>query len=233
MTTPFSHLSWLIVVLPVLAFVLIALAIIVAGQAQRFSRAVAPWIIIACLAGALVIAGGALYETLQTSKQAQVEQKADDNGDVSHVAEAVAPAPTYDHSVDWMAPEPATVRESGSVVTNDTKIDRTLKVGVLIDPLSALMLVVVVLVSLLVQIYSYGYMKKEEHPRFYLYMSLFTASMLGLVISSSLLQLFIFWELVGLCSYLLIGFWYQKPEAARAAIKALPASGRDRSHRRR
>jgi len=82
------------------------------------------------------------------------------------------------------------------------------------------MLVVVVLVSLLVQIYSFGYMKREEHPRFYLFMSLFTASMLGLVIASSLLMLFIFWELVGLCSYLLIGFWYQKPEAARAAIKA-------------
>jgi NADH-quinone oxidoreductase subunit L len=71
-----------------------------------------------------------------------------------------------------------------------------------------------------VQIYSMGYMKREEHPRFYLYMSLFTAAMLGMVISSSLVGTFICWELVGLCSYLLIGFWYQKPAAARAAIKA-------------
>ncbi len=93
--------------------------------------------------------------------------------------------------------------------------------GVLIDPLGANMLVVVTLVSLLVQIYSLGYMHDDEgFAPYYSYLSLFTASMLILVLSTSFLQLFVGWELVGLCSYLLIGFWFHKPEAADACKKA-------------
>lgn len=98
--------------------------------------------------------------------------------------------------------------------------DFDLRIGILLDPLTAIMLVVVTSVSLLVQIYSVGYMRSEEYSRYYAYMSLFTASMLGLVISSNIIQLFVFWELVGLCSYLLIGFWYHRPSAAAAAKKA-------------
>ncbi len=98
--------------------------------------------------------------------------------------------------------------------------DFDLRIGVLLDPLTAIMLVVVSSISLLVQIYSIGYMRSEEYSRYYAYMSLFTASMLGLVISSNVIQLFVFWELVGLCSYLLIGFWYHRPSAAAAAKKA-------------
>jgi NADH-quinone oxidoreductase subunit L len=94
-------------------------------------------------------------------------------------------------------------------------------VGILIDPLGSNMLIVVTLVSLLVQIYSLGYMHDDEgFAPYYSYLSLFTASMLLLVLSTSFLQLFIGWELVGLCSYLLIGFWFQKPEAADACKKA-------------
>src|SRR5581483_9748855 len=94
-------------------------------------------------------------------------------------------------------------------------------VGVLIDPLSANMLLVVTLVSLLVQIYSLGYMHDDDRfSSYYSYLSLFTASMLLLVISNNYLQIFVGWELVGLCSYLLIGFWYFKPEAAEACKKA-------------
>jgi NADH-quinone oxidoreductase subunit L len=96
-------------------------------------------------------------------------------------------------------------------------------VGVLVDGTSAVMLVLVALVSFLVQVYSLGYLD-EESPgalgRYYTYQSLFAFSMMGLVLAPNLLQLFICWELVGLCSYLLIGFWYRKPEAARAALKA-------------
>jgi NADH-quinone oxidoreductase subunit L len=96
-----------------------------------------------------------------------------------------------------------------------------INVGTLIDPLSAAMLAVVSLVSLLIQIYSIGYMADDPgYGPYFAYMALFSASMLGLVISSSLLQMYLFWELVGLCSYLLIGFWYRKPEAASAAKKA-------------
>ena len=98
-----------------------------------------------------------------------------------------------------------------------------LNIGILMDPLTAVMLVVVTGVSLMVQIYSVGYMSEEDNPayaRYYAYMSLFTASMVGLVLASSIIQIFVFWELVGLCSYLLIGFWYGRTSAANAAKKA-------------
>ncbi len=104
-----------------------------------------------------------------------------------------------------------------------------LHLGIEVDSLTALMLIVVTSVSALVQIYSLGYMKKEEpgheadytdFPRYFAYMSLFTASMLGLVIADNLVMLYAFWELVGLSSYLLIGFWFQRPSAAAAAKKA-------------
>jgi NADH-quinone oxidoreductase subunit L len=96
-------------------------------------------------------------------------------------------------------------------------------VGLLVDDLSAPMLMLVTLVSLLVQIYSLAYLHDEPLPslgRYYAYQSLFAFSMLGLVLSPTYLQMFVFWELVGLCSYLLIGFWYTRPAAARAAVKA-------------
>ena len=96
-------------------------------------------------------------------------------------------------------------------------------VGVLADGDSALMLVLVALVSFLVQVYSLGYLFGETMPslgRYYAYQSLFAFSMMGLVLAPNFVQLFISWELVGLCSYLLIGYWYTRPEAARAAVKA-------------
>tara|TARA_X000001036_G_scaffold320369_1_gene298867 strand:+ start:166 stop:2073 length:1908 start_codon:yes stop_codon:yes gene_type:complete len=90
-----------------------------------------------------------------------------------------------------------------------------------VDPLSSIMLVVVTFVSALVHIYSIGYMSHDPHkPRFMSYLSLFTFSMLVLVVSDNFLQLFFGWEGVGLCSYLLIGFWYKKETANNAAIKA-------------
>ena len=93
--------------------------------------------------------------------------------------------------------------------------------GVYVDPISAMMLVVVSLVALLVQIYSLGYMRGDNgFGRFFAYLSLFAASMLGLVIAVNFVQLFVFWELVGLCSYLLIGFYFNKVSAREAAKKA-------------
>lgn len=93
--------------------------------------------------------------------------------------------------------------------------------GTLIDPMSAMMLFVVSLVASMVQIYSIGYMHGDEgFSRYYAFQSLFAASMLGMVLATNLLQLFIFWELVGLCSYLLIGFWFFKVSAREAAKKA-------------
>ena len=102
-----------------------------------------------------------------------------------------------------------------------TLFDLHIDVGVRLDGLSAIMAFVVTSVSLLVQIYSVGYMRGDRgYGRYYAFMSLFTAAMLGLVLASSLLQLFVHWELVGLASYLLIGFWFDRPAAAVAAKKA-------------
>jgi NADH-quinone oxidoreductase subunit L len=97
----------------------------------------------------------------------------------------------------------------------------SIHLGLIVDSLTAVMLIVVTLVSLMVQIYSQGYMHGDPgYHRYFAWMSLFTASMLGLVLADNLVLLFVFWELVGLCSYLLIGFWFHKPSAADAAKKA-------------
>jgi len=97
----------------------------------------------------------------------------------------------------------------------------TIHLGLIMDSLTAVMLIVVTVVSLMVQIYSQGYMHGDPgYHRYYAWMSLFTASMIGLVIADNLLFLFVFWEMVGLCSYLLIGFWFHRPSAADAAKKA-------------
>jgi len=109
--------------------------------------------------------------------------------------------------VEWIP------QEAGSLAT----------VGVLADADSTVMLVLVALVSFLVQLYSLGYLDTEPPAslgRYYVYQALFAFSMMGLVLAPGFVQLFICWELVGLCSYLLIGYWYERPEAARAAVKA-------------
>jgi len=95
------------------------------------------------------------------------------------------------------------------------------KIGLLIDPLSVMMLVVVTVISFLVNIYSIGYMRGDRSAgRFFSILSLFSFSMLGLVAATNLFQMFIFWELVGVSSYLLIGFWYHKPSAVSASKQA-------------
>src|ERR1035438_8977549 len=114
------------------------------------------------------------------------------------------------------------------IVTRDTVNFTWIQVGSsnvdlgwVLDPLSAVMLVMVSLVGLLIFIYSTGYMAHDEnYTRFFCFLSLFAGAMLAVVIANSLLLLFMGWELVGLTSYLLIGFWYQKPSASAAAKKA-------------
>ncbi|HXY46682.1 MAG TPA: NADH-quinone oxidoreductase subunit L, partial [Thermoplasmata archaeon] len=97
----------------------------------------------------------------------------------------------------------------------------SLVAGTLVDPISALMLVVVTVVGFVVMLYSIGYMHHDHGlPRYYSELSLFLAAMSGLVIADNLLEFFIFWELVGVCSYFLIGFYYEKPSAASAAKEA-------------
>jgi len=99
--------------------------------------------------------------------------------------------------------------------------DLSIDIGLLLDPISVMMLVVVSVVSLMVHIFSLGYMKGEERfATYYAFLSLFTFSMLGLVLSANLFQIYIFWELVGVSSYLLIGFYFTRPSAVAAAKKA-------------
>jgi NAD(P)H-quinone oxidoreductase subunit 5 len=112
--------------------------------------------------------------------------------------------PTYSWSLEWAA--------AGSFHLN---------MGYTIDHLTAMMLVVVTTVAFLVMVYTDGYMAHDPgYVRFYAYLSLFSSSMLGLVISPNLVQIYIFWELVGMCSYLLVGFWYDRKAAADACQKA-------------
>jgi len=97
----------------------------------------------------------------------------------------------------------------------------SIDLGIILDPISVMMLVVVTFVSLMVHIYSLGYMKGEERfATFYAFLGLFTFSMLGLVMSSNLFQIYIFWELVGVSSFLLIGYYYDRPSAVAASKKA-------------
>ncbi len=113
-------------------------------------------------------------------------------------------ADDYSKSIEWL--------QVGSLKLN---------AGFEVTNLTSLMLVVVTLVSFLVNVYSRGYMRDDERiSTFFAYVALFTSSMLGLVLSDNLLTFYIFWELVGVCSFLLVGFWYHKPEAKAAAKKA-------------
>lgn len=112
--------------------------------------------------------------------------------------------PTYTYALEWAA--------AGNFHLN---------MGFTIDHLTAMMLVVVTTVAFLVMVYTDGYMAHDPgYVRFYAYLSLFSSSMLGLVVSPNLIQVYIFWELVGMCSYLLVGFWYDRKPAADAAQKA-------------
>src|SRR5580700_11425028 len=113
---------------------------------------------------------------------------------------------------------------SGRATSNFRWLDfgtTSVQLGWVLDPLGAIMAVMVSFVSLLIFIYSLGYMAKDDNfKQFFCFLALFAAAMLGLIVANSLLLFFICWELVGLASYLLIGFWFQKPSAAAAAKKA-------------
>ena len=130
--------------------------------------------------------------------------------------------------------DPTFIAENGDrlqhVVFNQTWLAFTqnlvIKLGFLLDPISAMMLVVITTISFMVHLYSMGYMRDHhgvyEHgfQRFYAFLSLFSFSMLGLVVATNIFQMYIFWELVGASSYLLIGFYYTKPSAVSASKKA-------------
>ena len=132
-------------------------------------------------------------------------------GTLIGVAEAASPGRLTNVQVLWLHLPPAGPFPGGF----------SLVMGTLVDPLSSLMLVVVTVVGFLVMLYSIGYMHHDHGlPRYYSELSLFLAAMTGLVLANNLLEFFLFWELVGVCSYFLIGFYYEKPSAASAAKEA-------------
>src|SRR4051794_205479 len=142
----------------------------------------------------------------------------------SFVCSAAATFSWLNKGVDWgfgQAPINQTMKwiPVGSGVDQDHP--GYLDVGVYVDSVTIVMFAMITGVATLVHVFSIGYMREDKrYPRFFTYLGLFCFSMLGLVIGGTALQLFIFWELVGLCSYLLIGFWYEKKSASNAAIKA-------------
>jgi len=178
-----SQLIWLIFLLPVISFLIIAL--LIRPFVNKESR-IAGFVAIAAIGASLVLSLLTLSSVMSAANH-----------------EIAVP------DINWL-----------------TIGDLNVRVGLMVDSLTAVMLVVVTLVSLMVQLYSLGYMKGNwdgggaAYHRYYAWMSLFTASMLGVILSSSLLMIFVFWEMVGLCSYLLIGFWFHRPSAANAAKKA-------------
>jgi NADH-quinone oxidoreductase subunit L len=178
---------WLILILPIAAFILVALSRCV-PQLRRQQRW-AGYLVILAMAIAFGLSVWAFFTA--------VDHDGKTIGFASHT---------------WL---------NFGFFNQGTAFHLTIPLGVHLDGLTAVMLIVVTGVSLLVQIYSQGYMHGDPgYSRYYAEMALFTASMLGLVLASNILMIFFFWELVGLCSYLLIGFWFQKPSAAAAAKKA-------------
>lgn len=141
---------------------------------------------------------------------------------LSAISAAIALVIAYGYFFSWGKPAGSHVavlpfRIPWLTFTPSLSID----LGVLLDPISVMMLVVVTFISLMVHVFSLDYMKGEDRfPTYYAFLSLFTFSMLGLVMSSNLFQMYIFWELVGVSSFLLIGFYYAKPSAVAAARKA-------------
>ncbi len=132
-------------------------------------------------------------------------------GTLIGVAEAASPGHLTNRQVLWLHLPPAGPFPNGF----------SLVMGTLVDPISALMLIVVTVVGFVVLLYSIGYMQQDRGlPRYYAELSLFLASMSALVLANNLLEFFLFWELVGVCSYFLIGFYYEKPSAASAAKEA-------------
>lgn len=130
------------------------------------------------------------------------------DGKVNGVYQAIIPI-KY-HWLDFILPTPG--KDGGGL---------SIDMGIILDPISIMMLVVISFVSLMVHIFSLGYMKGEERfSTYYAFLSLFTFSMLGLVVSTNIFQVYIFWELVGISSYLLIGFYFDKPSAVAASRKA-------------
>ncbi|HEY1015063.1 MAG TPA: NADH-quinone oxidoreductase subunit L [Herpetosiphonaceae bacterium] len=226
---PFFEFAWLIPVLPLVAFLLISLVPAI-GRSRSASYTTA----IALLAGSTILAWGVLFQAWFGGGFPQGE--ANPAHEAARAAITVASAQLPDGAISLPAAEEGEAH--GVEFAGFGKYYRQsfawapagntyFELGYRLDAPVALMLAMVTLAALCIHIFSVGYMAHDEYPaghqrqsRFFSYIALFTASMLGMTLSDNLLLFFICWELMGLCSFLLIGFWYFKPSAREAAKKA-------------
>ena len=210
--------SWIPTLLVLIPLLPLAGAAVTAALGPRLLRSNSHWPIVAGIAGSFVAAAALVFAVRGGLPTAEDHSAAEEAGDAQGHAEG---APGYEKVVtlwNWAAVDGAYQQKTGTeTASRDFRIDITLRA----DPLTAIMLSMVTFVSLLVAIYSIGYMHEDRgYWRFFSYIGLFVFSMTMLVSVSNFILLYVFWEAVGLCSYLLIGFWYEKPSAAAAGKKA-------------
>jgi proton-translocating NADH-quinone oxidoreductase chain L len=212
-----------VVLIPLVAF---AIEVIFIRQLKRLNAYLATGAI--GLSFVLSLAGFIRYFAHEAPWEAATEPHAGSAAEgEGHQGEAVPRGPTihtpplaWSASIDWVSLGGMTAAaEGGAAVTRRPAL--AIPLGIHVDNLGALMFLMVTFIATLIHIYSIGYMHDDPRfPLFFAYLSLFCFSMLGLVASSNVFMIFIFWELVGLCSYLLIGFWYEEKVNSDAANKA-------------
>ncbi len=211
----FLQYAWLIPVFPLLAFALITLTPI------RQSKQASGWLAIGMMVLAVIFAVGLLAgvtQGLHLDESGQVVVHAMEHGEGEHGAgESEAAAEGEGHGGLFAFPEANVVQRIAWAPTGTTTFD----MGIYIDGLTAAMLAMVTITSACIHLFSLGYM--ANHPRqsrFFSFIALFTAAMLAMTMAADLLLFFMAWEIMGLCSYLLIGFLFERPTAMRAGVKA-------------
>ena len=215
----FLNSAWLIPLLPLLGFAIITLTPI------RKSKQLSGWLAIGLMGVAVIFALGLMAGVAQgqTSLPADYHvaaMEADAHGEEAqetHQGESEAEAESHNGDHGFLFPMPNVIQRFAWAPTGTSVFE----MGIYIDPIAAMTLVMVTITSFCIHLFSMGYM--AAHPRqsrFFSFISLFTAAMLGMVMADNLLLFFICWEIMGLCSYLLIGFLFERPQAARAGNKA-------------
>ena len=221
------------VVIPLAAFVVQLLFIRVLKRLNAYiaTAAIASSFVLSTI-GLLTMLPGLLAVEHHASAGGEIEgaAKIDAKGDVEAPdkhAESHEPPPVWTGGFDWVSIGGGIPEASDSLVAKQAKLTEPLviPIGIRIDGLSAIMFAMVTFIATLVHIYSMGYMHDDpRYPRFFAYLSLFCFSMLALLASANIFMVFMCWELVGVCSYLLIGFWYEDKKNADAANKAFIAN---------
>lgn len=209
----FLHYAWLIPILPLLSFILISLTPL------RHSKQMSGWLAIGLMGVATIFALGLMGGVTQGLRlgEGSAVTSAHNPASEQNAPETSENAEGKHGKEAFGFPEANVVQNFVWAPTGNTSFT----MGVYIDPIAAIVLVMVTITSTCIHLFSMGYMAaNSRQARFFSFISLFTAAMLAMVLADNLLLFFIAWEIMGLCSYLLIGFLYERPQAYRAGIKA-------------